>query len=157
MKKIAFIYFSKHEFTKKIVLTLQEKLLSLNNEVDVFEVGDNFNLNSYEVVVFSSPVYYGKLNKNIIDLIESTVKESKIKIFLFATGFNSSEFNLINNFNKDIDKKIEFVGYFGGRVDFSSMNFMEKFIIKNLMKTKKTLERINQQKIDDFVSKIQND
>lgn len=98
-----------HGNTEKIVKVMVEYL-----NADLIKADDvNVNaLNDYDLIGFGSGIYYGKLHKNILDLIGKLPTLSNKKTFVFSTsGQGKTEYNNLVE-QKLKEKGFEVVGSF---------------------------------------------
>jgi len=98
-----------HGNTEKIAKAMSE---SLNADlIEINQVKVKFLMN-YELIGFGSGIFYGKLHKNVLDLINKLPVVSNKKAFVFSTsGQGKIEFN--NIVKQNLSKKgFEVVGSF---------------------------------------------
>lgn len=82
--KVLLIYSSIHHGnTEKIVRAMGESI-----NADIIETRNlKINtLNEYDLIGFGSGIYYGKLHKNILELIDKLPTLSNKKVFVFSTS-----------------------------------------------------------------------
>lgn len=60
------------------------------------------NLDNYDLIGFGSGIYYGKLHKNILQLIDKMPITSNKKAFVFSTSGQGKE-----NYNKLVEEKLK--------------------------------------------------
>jgi hypothetical protein len=94
------------------------------------------------------------------DVLKNWDKIKNKKVFLFlclGRELNDPGTNqdYENNFPKEIRNKI-ILFKLRGRIDFSNMNFLDKFLIKKIMKIKEFSE-INRNNVNELIEKINND
>jgi len=98
-----------HGNTEKIV-----KIMAQSLNAGVAKAKDvNINtLNKYDLIGFGSGIYYGKLHKNILDLINNLEIPSNKKAFVFSTsGQGKTKYNKLAE-EKLKEKNFEVVGSF---------------------------------------------
>jgi flavodoxin len=98
-----------HGNTEKIGKVIAEYLnadLIKTKDIDVNTLDD------YDLIGFGSGVYYGKLHKNILDLIDKLPTLSNKKVFIFSTsGQGKVKYNNLIE-QKLIEKGVEVIGSF---------------------------------------------
>lgn len=111
--KILIIYESIHHGnTEKIVKAMAEVL-----KADILKTKDVTNevLDNYDLIGFGSGIYYGKLHKNILDLIDNINPIINKKAFVFSTsGQGKEKYNEATE-KKLIEKNFEVVNNFACR------------------------------------------
>lgn len=108
--KILIIYESIHHGnTEKIVKIMAESLNA--NVIRTSDVNMN-TLKDCDLIGFGSGIYYGKVHKNILGLIDNITTGTNKKAFVFSTsGQGKSEYNKLVE-QKLIEKNFEVVGSF---------------------------------------------
>ena len=59
-------------------------------------------------------------------------------------------------FPEELIKHASSRGIFGGEFNFEKMNFIERFIVKKVVKVDKSVSKIDEEKINKFASEILN-
>ncbi|WP_097026287.1 flavodoxin family protein [Clostridium peptidivorans] len=90
------------------------EIMAQSLNADIIKTNDvNINtLNKYDLIGFGSGIYYGKLHKNILDLINDLQIISNKKAFVFSTsGQGKTKYNKLVE-QKLKEKNFEVVGSF---------------------------------------------
>lgn len=159
------IYASKHGTTEKCASLLSKKLAG---KVDLYDIkaGTQPDLDSYDKVIIGSSIYVGKINKDINTFCLMNLdrlKEKKLGLFICCMNRNNAEQQLNSAFPQDLLQSASAKASFGGELNFSRMNFAERFITKMVTKSdpslaaadgKKDLSMIIDENIDAFANKI---
>ena len=159
--KIAIIYASKHGTTEKVAGAIAEKL-SDPHIVKVFALkkSPNPDISDFDMVILGTPIYAGKASKKMKAFCEKNkpVLLSK-KTGLFVCGMHldaeQREKELKEAYPIDLWNKAKVTEFLGGEFLFDKMNFIERLIIKKMIKINKTVHRILWDAIDDFVEIVQ--
>ena len=158
--KIAVIYTSKHGTTEKVAGLIAGKLKE-TNEVELFSMKKNANpdLSGFEMVILGSSIYAGQASgkmKTFCTTNESVLFQKKTG--LFVCGMEPTQEKraqeLKDAYSDELTKKATATGFLGGEFLFEKMNFIERFIIKKIAKTNRTVHRIDKEAIDVFVKKL---
>jgi menaquinone-dependent protoporphyrinogen oxidase len=59
-----------------------------------------------------------------------------------------------DNFPEEIRKHAFARGFFGGEFDFQKMNFVEKMIVRKVVKINESVSRVDQQAIRKFIEQV---
>jgi len=112
MKTLVICFSYHHKNTAKIALAIAGPL---NAEIKTPQEIDPNGLSEYDLLGFGSGVYYGKLNKSLLELADKLPQVTGKKAFIFSTSgrtgngpkfhqqlrekLQSKGFNIINEFN----------------------------------------------------------
>ncbi|MDR0294732.1 MAG: flavodoxin domain-containing protein [Prevotellaceae bacterium] len=158
--KTAIVYASKHGTTEKVVVSIAEKLIE-TNEVELFSLKKNSNpdISGFDTVILGSSIYAGKASgkmKAFCKANEPALLQKKIALFICGMHIDKEEQKkeLKNAYPKTLQDKAEATELLGGEFLFEQMNFFERFIVKKIAKTNKTVHRIDWKAIDKFVEKL---
>lgn len=102
--KVLLIYSSIHHGnTEKIARAMGESI-----NADIIETRDlKINtLNEYDLIGFGSGIYYGKLHKNILELIDKLPTLSNKKVFVFSTSGQGK-----TKYNDFVEQKLKEKGF----------------------------------------------
>lgn len=146
MKKII-IFESKHGSTKKCVDYIKDK-----NEIQTVFTVKSFagDLKKYDEIIICTPVYIGKIDKNIKTLIEKNEElllSKKATIIICAMNIEEYNNMIQNNFSDEMIKTCNII-HAGGAYNFESLNFLSKFIVKKMTGYTATYENILYDNLD---------
>ncbi|GIM33778.1 flavodoxin domain-containing protein [Paraclostridium bifermentans] len=158
-KEIAVIYKTKYGSTKKYAGWIALKL-----DADLYEISDirSKHLDEYETIIFGGGIYRGKINGlNFIDQNYNKIKDKNIYIFsvgMESISENRKESLIKNNFKNIEEKNVGFYNFKGG-LDYSSLSFIDKIMMKALKsmidkKTKSDLTEDDKVVLRGFEEKI---
>ena len=158
------VYKSKHGSTKKVAKIMNEYLkdcLFMN-----VEELDYQTLEMAEIIIVGTPVYYRRLDIDIVNFIKNN-QELLIKknYCLYIVGIQSSEFMtfVTHSFDYSILKGIKVIAGVGGIIYFPNLSVSEKMIIQIMnkrspiivkQKNKDIFQNINDEEIKIFTNKI---
>lgn len=152
--KILILYETKSGFTKEIA----DKIFIRIPDSDMFDMHevDQYNLEDYDTIIVGAPIYQGEIIK---DAEQFFVQNKKIllkkRLGIFCSGMNSAEFNqaVQNSLPPDIFYDSELV-HCGGRINYKSLSFKERRIIKRRLGITHDEVLENSQKMDEFIKWI---
>lgn len=130
-------YGTKYGCAEKCAIELSKEL---NDKVDLVNLKENnkIDLSKYERVIIGGSAYIGKIQKEVTDFINNNLSElMKKEIGLFICGMqegDAMEKEISDNFPAELLSKAKSVKHFGGEFTFKKMNFMEKAIVKKIVK-----------------------
>jgi len=158
MKK-AILYTSSHGTTAKIAAILAEKLG--NENVDLIDLGrsDIPEIEGYSQIILGTSIHAGQPSRKMQKFCASYSKSLLSKpLALYVCGMEADpekrkqEFNTA--FSEDFRNHASASGFLGGEFLFEKMNFFEKFIIKKISKTDKSVSSIDYPNIELFVTNL---
>lgn len=82
--KTAVVYYSKHhENTKKVIDAICKK-----NDITLIDAAEtkSKNLSEYDVIGFTSGIYYGKFHKSVLKFAENNLPKGKKVFFIYTYG-----------------------------------------------------------------------
>jgi len=141
-KRVLVTYASKHGGTAEIAIKVGEVLKGIGLAVDVVSVKQVKNLESYGAVVLGSGVYIGKWLKDATKFVESNEsKLAAIPVWFFSSGptGEGDPVELLKGWRippalePAADRiKPRDMAVFHGTLDINKLNFIEKFMIKQV-------------------------
>jgi len=159
VSKIIIVYASKCGGTTQIVERLATLLRAggLNDTVDVvaLKAGVELELANYDTIIIGSPLYAGKILKEVHDLVSYyRIPLAQKKVGLFLTGMDQGDERIHNHFVANYPKSLLeaswTTAFLGGIYDPKKVSFIERFIMKKVAKQTTYIERIDQQVMVDF-------
>lgn len=155
--KTLIAYASKHGCTEKCAKLLEEHLDGETERVNLKEQTE-VDFSKYDKVVLGSPVYIGKILKEVDTFAKTHLNELAQKtIGLFICGMQE-EHTLRNelevNYPNELQDKALVRECFGGAFDFSDMNFAERMITKKVVKIDKDVSAIREDVIQSFAETL---
>ncbi len=155
--KTLIAYASKHGCTEKCAKLLEEHLAGETERVNLKKQTE-VDFSKYDKVVLGSPVYVGKILKEVDTFAKTHLNELEQKtIGLFICGMQE-EHTLRNelevNYPTELQEKALVRECFGGAFDFSDMNFAEKMITKKVAKIDKDVSAIREDAIQSFAEAL---
>ncbi len=136
--KTAIVYYSKYDFCKECANDLSTKL---EDYVDIFDISDNDNqpntINEYDTVIFGTSIYFGKINKRLVEFCKKNVRAlTNKRIAFFVCCATPSEYKtaLLACLPKDFVENIDITECFGGELRKDKMRFKDKIIANTVEK-----------------------
>lgn len=152
------VYASKYGCAEKCAMELSKEF---DGNVDIVNLKENqrIDLDKFDKVIIGGSVYIGKIQKEVTDFINKNLKELlERKIGLFICGMqegNELEKEIADNFPADLLNSAKSVRHFGGAFDFKKMNFMEKAIVKKIVKVSSDKSDIKHENIKQLAIEMQ--
>lgn len=153
-------YGTKYGCAEKCAIELAKEL---NDSVDIVNLKDNNNVDlaKYDHVIIGGSAYIGKIQKEVTDFMTSRLNELMNKeIGLFICGMQQGDLmdkEIADNFPAELLKKARSVKHFGGEFTFKKMNFMEKAIVKKIVKVTSDTSDIKHDNIKSLAMEINMD
>ncbi len=143
-RKVLVAYASKYGATREIAEKIGESLTRAGLQVDVVPVGSVRDLSSYRAVILGSAIYIGKWQKEAEAFIQSNQKTLADRpVWIFSSGPTGEGdpvglvegWRLPSNLKPVIDRiQPRDIAVFHGHIDPEKVNFMERFVVKNMVK-----------------------
>lgn len=152
-------YGTKYGCAEKCAIELSKEVY---DKVDLVNLKDNNNVDiaKYDHVIIGGSAYIGKIQKEVTDFIVSNLNElMKKDIGLFICGMQEGDLmekELADNFPAELLKKAKSVKHFGGEFTFRKMNFMEKAIVKKIVKITSDKSDIKHDNIKGLAMELNN-
>lgn len=173
-QNVGIIYSSVDGQTKKICERLYKSFNDKQIETTWFPI-ENFNadLSKFHTLIIGASVRYGKHNEQVYKFVKENKPYFKnIKTAFFSVNLvarkadkNSPNTNpYFIKFIKNTSWNPDYTEVFAGKLDYSAYSFLDKLMIKFIMKltkgptkTNKAIEYTSWQKVDEFALKISKD
>ncbi len=148
--KTLIVYGSKYGCTEECACLLRDEL----GETDLADVGrpHSVSLDAYDTVLIGSPVYIGKLDKNVIQFCNArlaTLTEKRIGLFICAGEPDKAIEQLEAGFPKELVEVARAKGYFGYRIQLKKLSLLDQILLTGVGK-RRNEEDIRRGAIDDF-------
>lgn len=148
------VYATKYGCTERAAKLLKSKLS------DDFDMADLKNgqvpeLSSYDTVILGSPVYMGRMLKEMTDYMQQNVdvlKNKKLGLFLCA-GENDpvKKKELLDTvFPRELSSHAFATEIFGGELDLKNVNAFMRFMLRVCIGIKEGYSTLSEEKIDSF-------
>lgn len=155
--KTLIAYSSKHGCTEACARMLAEHLDGNVDRLNLKEFHD-VDLAPYDTVVLGSPIYVGKIMKEVEVFATNNLKELEQKTLgLFICGMQEQHTvkeELAVSYPSELQEKAVAKEWFGGAYDFNDMNFIERMIIKKVAKTDQDMSNIQKEVIIQFAETL---
>jgi len=142
------ILYSKHGTVIKCANQLNEKL---TEKAKIYNLKDtkDIPLEMVDTIVFGTSFYMGSIAKEMKNFLKKNKSEiSQKKNYLFFCGIQEEmETEIQTNFDADFLKKVQKAENLGGEIQFQKLNFLEKTIMKMVMKSKEDVHMLKEDKI----------
>ncbi len=157
--KITVIFVSKYGTTSIISNKITASVNKHTIDVINLEECPEPDMSGYDIILLGSPVYAGKILKSM----DSFCKENQElllskKLALFVCGMHLDR----EVQQKELKEAYPAIVYqhafskvfLGGQFLFEKMNFIERFLVKRIAKTKRNVSNINEEEIREFANML---
>lgn len=155
--KTLIAYTTKHGATKNTAHYIMELLG--HDSIDIFNLHKKRpNIDEYERIILGASVHAGKIqgrmkrfirrNKNIL-----TKKELGLYLCCMHTG-ETAQNQFDDNYPEFLRQHAKACAIVGGSFNLDAMNIMERAIVKKVANIDNSVNRIDKDKIEQFVDKI---
>tara|TARA_R110002050_G_scaffold4573_1_gene22086 strand:+ start:64926 stop:65453 length:528 start_codon:yes stop_codon:yes gene_type:complete len=170
-KQIGIIYSTTDGQTYKICQRIAEHVESLGFKTDVIKISSfNGSISDYSKLIIGASIRYGKHNKNVTEFIQKYRNELEqidtafFSVNLVARKSDKNTFDsnpYVVKFFKRMDWKPKIIDVFAGRLDYDSYSFVDRLMIKLIMKitygptkSNKPIEFTDWDRVKDFSIKM---
>jgi len=134
--KTIIIYSTKHGFTKTVAEQLNKMI---DDSVQLFDTNEVTYevISDAEKIIFGSPVYSGKLRRDMVDLInkyKTDLVEKTIGMYVCSVNEFKTTSYLEQSLSKGFINHLSSVVCAGYGVDFDQMKLFEKVAIRTIIK-----------------------
>ncbi len=126
-------------------------------EAEVWDAANgDIDPSAYDAVVLGSSVYAGSIRKPMQQFLNnhaSVLKQKPLGLFIVSGSPADAALQYVTKgFGEELAQKAIETGAFGGMFQFDKMNFIERFIIKQMQKGKEdsSASKLNEQAITTF-------
>ena len=146
MSKTLIVYATKHGSAEDCAKELAE-MMDSDTYVANLKREKSFDLASYDKIIIGGSIYAGRIQKEVSEFCtkNSEVLKTK-KLGLFICGMSegeTAEKQIHSSFPQELLNAALAKESFGGKFDFSKMNFMEKMIVKKVAKVESSQTNIS--------------
>ncbi|MBN2049384.1 MAG: flavodoxin domain-containing protein [Spirochaetales bacterium] len=150
---ILIVYGTRHGTTEKCAGNLRD-LLETDVDIIKLEKNGSYDLKPYDMVIIGSPVYAGRLLKEVRSFLTSyreALLQKSLGLYLCCiTPLHEAEKYLQSLFPPEMTARAQVQGIFGGVFDFQKMSFFEKLAIRYIKKVKGNMSTLSEEHIRLF-------
>ncbi|MFD3156856.1 flavodoxin domain-containing protein [Haloimpatiens sp. FM7330] len=157
MKSII-IYATKCGSTEKAAKMLKK---NMKGEVDLINImKENVpDIKCYDNIILGASVYAGNIQKKLVNYINENldiILKKRIGLFICAAQSDEKEIEkyLRELFNPELYNNALCADTFGYEIHFEKLNFIERFIIKRVKKTRDNVYELKDESIKKFGEKM---
>jgi len=154
--KTIIIYSTKHGFTKTVAEQLSEMIEDSVQLIDANEVTRDI-ISDAEKIIFGSPVYSGKLRRDMVDTInkyKTDLVEKTIGMYVCSVNEFKTSSYLDQSLSKGFINHLSEVVYAGYGLDFDQMKLFEKVAVKTIIKKDTIDSGIKVEALEKLVMKL---
>jgi len=150
------IYTSKHGFTKSVANELKNMVEGTVDVLTVEEVTVD-HIKSSDKIIFGSPVYSGKIRRQMADLIndyKNELVDKSCAVYISSVNEFKTMSYLEQSLSKGFISNLVDVVYAGYGLNYDKMNLVEKVAVKAMIKTDTSNESINKDALQQLINKL---
>lgn len=157
MSKILIAYATKHGCVEECAKILSGKM---NAETDLCDLKEkkNIDVGAYDKIIIGGAIYAGRIMKEVRDFCakhESVLNKKKLGLFICCTAEgDTAKQQVESSFPQELLGTALAKESFGGKIQLSKMNFMEKKIIKMVAKLESDMSNVSESAMDRFAQTI---
>ncbi|MBN1351146.1 flavodoxin [candidate division KSB1 bacterium] len=156
MKKTLIVYASSHGCTESCAYKLAESLPVQPEMINLKQTG-KIDLSAFDMVLIGGSIHAGKMQRKVKQFCSKHLSELIQKqIGLFLCCMEQDAEKAQQQFDSAYPAELRQIslanGFFGGEFNFEKMNALQRYIIKKIAKTDKSISRISEKNISEFAS-----
>jgi menaquinone-dependent protoporphyrinogen oxidase len=157
--KTLIVYTTSHGCTEKCAQMLQQHLNASDTTLINLKKSHLENLDPYEIILIGGSIHAGRIQKKIKSFCQQNLdllKSKKVGLFLCCMEEgDKAQQQFQTAYPAELISHAAVTSIFGGEFNFEKMNFIEKFMIKKIAKIDKSISKINEATIEEFIKKLQ--
>jgi len=157
MIKTAIIYTSHHGTTETVAKLIQQQLQPLPIDLIDLKVNKRPCTSNYETIILGSSIHAGKNQGIMQNFCKENMPEllqKRIGLFLCCMNKAESDQNIQNAYPEILRNRAFSIQLMGGEYRMEKMNFIEKFLLKKIVKVTSSQSSINYAAVSGFVKEI---
>jgi menaquinone-dependent protoporphyrinogen oxidase len=157
MSKVLIAYATKHGCAEECAKILAGKM---NIETDLCDLKEKkgIDVEAYDKVIVGGSIYAGRIMKEVRDFCaknENSLKNKKLGLFICGTAEgDTAKKQVETSFPQELLDSALVKESFGGKIQISKMNFIEKKIIKAVSKLESDMSNVSESVMDRFAQII---
>ncbi len=157
--KTGIIYISKHGTTEKVAKIIADKLDSGETELINISKVQIKDIETFDRIIIGGSIHMGSVHnktKKLCALNKSILLAKTLGLFLccMEQGEKSVE-QFENAFSEDLRKHASSTALLGYEYNLDKMNFFERFLVKKITGSKKSISEIDHDAIVQFVNEFE--
>jgi menaquinone-dependent protoporphyrinogen oxidase len=157
MIKTAIIYTSHHGTTETVAKLIQQQLQPLPVDLIDLKINKHPCTGNYETIILGSSIHAGKnqsVMQNFCKRYMPELLQKRIGLFLCCMNKAESEQNIQNAYPEILRNRAFSIQLMGGEYRMEKMNFIEKFLLKKIVKVTSSQSSINYAAVSGLVKEI---
>lgn len=156
--KTLIAYCSRHGSAEKIAHLLfveiengPVRLLDLSNE----QLPEN--LREYDQVIIGGSIHYGQIQPSVKKFYQRYFDElmhKRLGLYMCYMLEDKAEEEFNEAYPEELRNHAVALGFFGGELMIDKMNFLEKFVVRRVMKETEPTFHLDETEVDSFINKM---
>jgi len=148
------VYDTHHGCTEKYIQILAKEL-SGDIQIHHLKNKSKSNIESFDTIIIGGSIHAGKIQgsvKKFCSKYQKILIQKKLGLFICCMEENGKAINQFeDNYPHALRHHASAKGIFAGELNFDSMNALEKFIIKKIAKTEKSISKFSEKPAIQFI------
>jgi menaquinone-dependent protoporphyrinogen oxidase len=137
---------------------LIQRMLGADCDIVDLDIESDIDLAPYETVIVGGPIYFGKLRGTVRYFCERNLQALlERRIGLYICCMQSGEIalqELREAFPSALLAHASATGIFGGEIQMERINFIERFIVRAVVRTEYRLSSFSQERVSQFLNQL---
>ncbi|MEJ2407380.1 MAG: flavodoxin domain-containing protein [Candidatus Thiodiazotropha sp.] len=150
-------YASRQGCSEKSARLIQRMLGGGCDIVDV-DIESDIELVPYDTVIIGGPIYYGKLRASVRGFSEAYLPQLlQRRIGLYICCMEQGERalqELREGFPSELLEHASATGFFGGEIHMERISFVERFIVRAVVRTEYNLTTFSEERVSRFLQRL---
>lgn len=137
---------------------LIQRLLGSNSDVVDLDIESEVDLAPYQTVVVGGPIYYGRMRASVRYFCETHLQALlERRIGLYICCMQSGEValqELRDAYPPELLAHASATGVFGGDIHMERINFVERFIVRAVVRTEYSVTTFSEERVARFLKQL---
>lgn len=137
---------------------LIQRILGSDCDIIDLDIESDVDLTPYDTVVIGGPIYYGRMRASVRYFCEVNLQALLTRrIGLYICCMQSGEVarqELRESFPPELLAHTSASGIFGGEIHMERINFVERFIVRAVVRTEYSVTTFSEERVMTFVKRL---
>lgn len=156
--KTLIAYCSRHGSAEKIAHLLFTEID--HGTIRLLDLGQEAfpnDLQDFDQVIIGGSIHYGQIQpvvQRFCQQFHQELMQKKLGLYMCYMLDDQAEEEFNNAYPESLRNHALALGYFGGELLIDKMNFIEKFVVRRIMKESEPVFHLDEVEVDSFLTKI---